>query len=281
MRVVSNYRHMLPINMVVIMITIFSQLVMTLIALGWTGSHPPARSGGSVSIDTNVILIYRDTVRIQPQTDFDLPVIMTEGYTVSAISLSLLFPDDYMEIKGIDLASGIQGYSLNIEDSMLIIAWSSLNPLIIEDNEVLLTIHAKALDLTGLEETLKLELGGVNEFADDSAQVIENVILQVPEIYYPIPEDTLTSSYLKIYPNPIKDFLWLEFYLESDSRVEISLSGISGEMLEPIVAGYYSKGFKLLKLSDFPYSKGVYLLRFEADDGEKTFSRNIKILSIK
>jgi hypothetical protein len=237
----------------------------------------------AVFVDTTVSLIYDDTLIVQSYSKFDLPVNMQVGSKISAISLGLFFPDNYLDITGMELTGVAQGYYFNVKDSLFFMAWSNITPIEITDNSPVITLHLKTLDLTGLTSTLKLELEVNSEFADESANVIDGVVLSIPEIMWPAPdpEDTLSGRYLKVYPNPFKENTIVEFYLESDSHVKITLCNVAGESLSPVTDASYAKGFHQLPVSAVKFSKGICLLKFEADDGVKSWKELIKVFPIR
>jgi hypothetical protein len=246
-----------------------------------------AASGTSVenkmNPDTTVSLVYHDTLIVQSYSKFDLPVNMKVGSKISAISLGLFFPDNYLDITGMELTGVAQGYYFNVKDSLFFMAWSNITPIEITENSPVITLHLKSLDLTGLTSTLKLELDVASEFADESANVIDGVILEVPEILWPAPdpEDTLSGRYIKVYPNPFKENTIVEFYLESDSHVKITLCNVAGESLSPVTDASYAKGFHQVPVSAVNFSKGICLLKFEADDGVKGWKELIKVFPIR
>jgi len=246
-----------------------------------------AASGTSVennmNPDTTVSLVYDDTLIVQSYSDFDVDVKIQSGKKISAISLGLFFSDQYLRVDSVILTGVAQGYFYSVNDSLVTLAWSNVVPIDIPDNGTLITLKMKSLDLTALASSLKFEVDVNSEFADESANVIDGVVLILPEIYWPAPdpEDTLSGKYVKVYPNPFKENTIVEFYLESDSHVKITLCNVAGESLSPFADASYAKGFHQVPVSVVNFSKGIYLLKFEADDGVKAWSALIKIMSIR
>jgi hypothetical protein len=231
--------------------------------------------------DTTVHLAYQDTVLILPDYPVVMPVIMSVGEEISAISIGLIFPEEFLRIDSMDLADGVKGYNYNVKDSLFTLAWSNVTPLVLNDGDTLLRLFMRTYDLAGLSGSIRIALTAGSEFADGAANIIPDVRLQSPELYYklPDPNDTTGNGYLKIFPNPFEDQSRIEFYLEAASSVRISLCNMLGETVAPLIDGHYDKGMHYVPLSAVNYAKGAYLLRFSSDDGldKKVMTRKILV----
>jgi hypothetical protein len=238
---------------------------------------------GVIHPDTTVSLVYEDSLVVLSYTDFTLPVKMAGDYNISAVSLGIYFPVDYIQITSVDLANGTQGFYYHISDSLFSLAWSSVNPIHVGDGGTILSLHMHSLDLSALQQPIFLKVDPASEFADETANVIDSVVLVIPEIVFPVtdPGDTLSGTYVKVFPNPITKSGLVEFYLESDSKVSITVCDQLGQTLAPISDAAYEKGFHQVPIPDIYLAKGIYLLKFEADNGEKKYIDVIKLMSIK
>jgi hypothetical protein len=201
---------------------------------------------------------------------------MKTGHDISAISLGFVFPEEYLEITGMEMAGGVQGYSYNVTDSLFQMAWSAVNPINIADNGMVISLEMRSKDLSDLDGTIRLELGATSEFADDSANIIENVVLQIPEISLPVP-DTM-SNFVKVYPNPFRDDAVVEFYLELECQVKIDICNAAGAYIMNVAEGSFPMGLHQVSLAAINFKKGVYILKFESNDGTRAESKLIKII---
>jgi hypothetical protein len=238
---------------------------------------------GSEKDGPTVSLIYNDTLSLPSYTEFDLQVRMKTGYEISAISLGFYYPREYLEIDSVILADIAQGVYSSDTNGLVIIAWSDINPISILDEGTILTLRMKTLDLSGLVGTIKLGLYESSEFADQSANVIEGVELEIPEIQYLKPDtlDTISGNHVKVYPNPFKDYTGIYFSLESDSKVRISFYDLAGMALGPADETDYTKGSYQLKPYSLDFPKGVYLLKFEIINEKESSVKLIKVIAIK
>jgi len=229
--------------------------------------------------DSSVSLVYKDTLVMPSLTEFRMPVIMKSGNEISAISLGFYYPEEYLEITGMELADSTHGFSYSATDGLFRMAWSDVNPIIIHDDEAIITLDIKSLDLTGLNGTIKFEIYELSEFADQSANVIEGVVLEIPEIKYLEPD---TNDFIAgIYPNPFDEYLSVNFFLERESKVKLSLFNMIGMQLKQIADATYPEGAHQVRISALDLSKGIYLLKFEINNEEESRSKVIKIMAIR
>lgn len=233
--------------------------------------------------DSSVSLVYKDTLVIPSLTEFNMPVIMKSANEISAISLGFYYPEEYLEITGMELADGRQGFSYSATDGLFSVAWSDVNPISISDEGTIITLRMKSLDLAGLTGTIKFGIYELSEFADSSANVIDGVVLEIPEIQYLAPDidDSLAGNYVYIYPNPFNDYTSINFYLKADSKVKISVFNVAGMKILQLPDATYTKGTHQVKLHAIDLSIGIYLLKFEINNEEQSSSKLIKIMSIR
>jgi hypothetical protein len=230
-----------------------------------------------------VSISYKDTLTIKSVTEFDLPVVLKTGHDIAAISLGLNYPQEYLEVTGVVLADSVQGFIYSAKDGLFTLAWSRIEPIIIADNETLLTLKLKSADLSLLTGTIKLTVDIASEFADQSANVIEAVMLEVPEIKYLIPEphDSVGGNYIEVYPNPFDDYTDINFFIKEESKVKITLFNLTGVSPYIITDADYPMGKYQRPLYGSDLAKGIYFLKFEIINPEKTNMKIIKIMSIR
>jgi hypothetical protein len=232
--------------------------------------------------DPAVSLAFKDTLTLPSNKEFDFAVKMKPASEISAISLGFYFPMEYLEIIDMELANGIQGYSFNVADSIFSMAWSSINPISLPENDTIIILKMKTLDISSLSNTIKLKLRENCEFADQSANVIEDVILEIPEIKFlaPNPQDTITGFSVRVFPNPFDDFMTVDFTLKIESKVKLSLYNPDGMEVRVWEEAVYPRGNHQVRLYGSDLSKGIYLLKFEIRNSQIDSSKIIKILSI-
>jgi hypothetical protein len=224
-----------------------------------------------------VSLTYKDTLTLPSFTAFNIPVKMQTGYEIAALTLGFYFPAAFLEVTGVEMANGIHGFNYNINDSVFLITWSDIIPVNMMDGDTIMTLQMKSLDLAGLRGTIKMRIDyEISEFADKSAQVIEDVVLEIPEIGYLLPDNDDPVGV--VYPNPFDDYAAINFYLKEESQVKISLFNMAGSALIKPVENTYQEGTHQYILQAIDFAKGIYLLKFEIRNSEGSSSKLIKIL---
>jgi hypothetical protein len=231
--------------------------------------------------DTTVSVIYQDTLILPSFIEFDLPVRMVTGHDISAIALGFYFPEEYLEILDVELSQVTSGYNYNIKDSLFRLVWSNVNPISIGNDDTLVVLKMKTLDLSSLAGTIRMELYELSEFADQNADIIEDVILEIPEIEYLRPDtiDTISGYYMDIFPNPFRDFTTIYFGLEEEGKVKISLFKPDGMKMMEDGWTIYPQGDHLYRIFGSDLAKGTYILKFELINPEGTSEKVVKIIS--
>lgn len=233
--------------------------------------------------ESGVSLTYRDTLILPSFVEFDLPVLMRPASRVSAIYTGFYYPDEFLEIDSVIVKKGIKGYHYGISDSLFILTWSDIKPVGISENDTLMVLKMKALDLSSLDETIRLELYEQSEFADSAANILDGITLEIPEIYFlfPDPEDTIYGTSVRIYPNPFKDHATVDISLKYESEIAFSLFTPEGIEIRQWPQEIYSEGIHQVFIYGADYAKGTYLLRFALKNQEGEFERVFKIISLR
>ncbi len=99
-----------------------------------------------------------------------------------AVSLGLIYPEEYMEITGAELLNTNGSAIFTAEDGLFRIAWADLNAANYAAGDEMLIINCEAKDLSQMQEPILVELYENSEFADPMAQVINDVTLSTPEL---------------------------------------------------------------------------------------------------
>jgi hypothetical protein len=89
--------------------------------------------------------------------------------------------------------------------------------------------------------------------------------LEIPSVVEP-PEPDGTSIYsvsnaVKIYPNPAKDFVRIEFNAPCDATIPVSISSIEGKTLYSTGIEAKNKAYFDINLNQLSLRSGIYLLR--------------------
>ncbi|HOY32301.1 MAG TPA: right-handed parallel beta-helix repeat-containing protein [Bacteroidales bacterium] len=248
-----------------------------MICLGDVNASYEPTGAKSSSVD----LIYEGVTNISSGVEFDLPVRLKTGMSAGAVSLGFLFPDNYLEILGVTMANGSTNVYWSAQNGLLLMAWCSTSPMIINNNEVVLTIRMKAKNLSGMSNGILLAVFPHSEFAYPDAQPAQGVMIAVPEIHSltTLANELNTGNFsVDVYPNPIKEQASIEFYLEKQSLVTIDLTDIMGRQIKTLTNTAYTEGKHVLNLDASYLSPGVYILRMICGRNSKSYSRMMRLV---
>jgi hypothetical protein len=157
--------------------------------------------------NSGVNLEHENSVSVNSFTEFDLPISISSGMNIGAISLGFYYPEEYLEILDIQMSDGSTSLFWSVENGLLKIAWCNLNSLNLNQDDVILTLKLKTKDIDEMINGIYLSLYGRSEFADESAVILQGVEIAVPVI------DSWTTSVntqefnsfgFNVYPNPLK-----------------------------------------------------------------------------
>jgi len=88
-------------------------------------------------------------------------------------------------------------------------------------------------------------------------------------------ELTIESYTLRNYPNPFNPTTMIEFSIQNDSKVELSIYNIKGQKVKQLIidqlsAGEHSVVWDGRDENNFPVGSGIYFYKLRVDDLEKT-----------
>ncbi|MBN3035145.1 MAG: right-handed parallel beta-helix repeat-containing protein, partial [Bacteroidales bacterium] len=218
---------------------------------------PTDGDGGSV------LLVYEGTQVIGSFSDFTVDVRIKEMIQAGAVSFGLLYPEEYMEVTGAQLLNTSGNVIFTAADGLTRIAWADLNPLTLQQDEVMIRLECQAKDLTGLLEPIYLELYPNTEFANPAGTVYQDVTLTVPglvTLMTAVPTRTLDGLWLaKNYPNPFNESTTISYNIPTDGHVSIRVMSLTGTEVALVVDDYQTGGSYTVDFSSTGLEPGIYL----------------------
>jgi hypothetical protein len=207
---------------------------------------------------------------------------MVTGHEVSAMTLGLYYDNELLALDSVIVNDIFFGHYSNITDSIFLIVWSNVNPVMISDYDTLFTLQMRSLDLSLFEGITEISLRPSSEFADPDAIEIDNILIEASAIQYrkPIPPDTNSGFSIKIGPNPFEEYTTVEFNLKLESQIRMLLYTPEGLKVREWEEKSYPKGAHQVRLYGCDYAKGVYIFTFEMKNPEGEAKKVIKIISI-
>ena len=225
-------------------------------------------------------LVLEGTLQVESNTEFEFPVRLKTGMQVGAISLGFYYPEQYLEIVGAKLANGYNDFSWTAVDGLFKMGWCDRNTLDVNDDEIVVILRMKAKDLSNLNVGIELEMYEDCEFADGLATPNNWQIVSIPTINAKAIgiDDGSKLVGLSVYPNPITLKSVIEFSLEKEGNVHISLLNSAGTFVKDLKNTELASGNHKVALDASNLKPGIYLLKIEITSNGQYSSDMIKVV---
>jgi hypothetical protein len=241
-------------------------------------SFTPAKSSNS-----SIVLEHSGILTVPSFTEFDLPVKLNPGMKAGAISLGFYYPQEYLEVVGVQLANGSTNFVYTAQDGLFRMAWNDLDAMLINDNENVVVLKLKSKDLTTLSGNIELELFEDSEFADGDGNAATGVVLAISDIRSNAigVDDPSAAIGLTVHPNPLNQKSVIDFSLSAAGNVKLSLINTLGKNIQTIADARFGSGNHQVELNAENLAQGIYLLKIEITGNGLTTSKMVKIVVSK
>jgi len=221
------------------------------------GSNIP---GASMKTDAINQLTDIESIVARKEQTISLPVHLQSAKEIGAIDLAISYPQELVSIQDVKTRHGEIIY--HAQNGILRIAWSELNPLLMNESNVLLTITVKTSSAFTDNERISFSVLPESELADESAIPVTDATFMIPEIYT---QKDHWDNYFRLYPNPNNGTFTLEIQpiqsLTFDVRLFNSLGVVVYQQLNIAAYGKYSTEIRSGNLAE-----GIYTLTVTGKD---------------
>ena len=221
------------------------------------GSNIP---GASMKTDAINQLTDIESIVAGKEQTISLPVHLQSAKEIGAIDLAISYPQELVSIQDVKTRHGEIIY--HAQNGILRIAWSELNPLLMNESNVLLTITVKTSSAFTDNERISFSVLPESELADESAIPVTNPTFMIPEIYT---QKDHWDNFFRLYPNPNNGTFTLEIQpIQSrtfDVRLFNSLGVAVYQQLNVAANGKYSTEIRSDNLPE-----GIYTLTVTGKD---------------
>ena len=210
-------------------------------------------------------LVNDGTMNVVTGQVFELPIRIAKANQFGAITLDLGYNPALVEVVEVETMEGMLS---NIANGTVSIAWSNLNPMVLADNDVVVTLKVKAIGEIASTETL-FSIGMNSEFADQSANVIEPVTLKS----FGVTTDPAALDYFLSTnrPNPFNTSTFIEYTMPETGKVRLSVLDMLGQELAVIVDETQTAGSYTVEFSAAGLATGVYIYKITVDGETRDF----------
>ena len=215
----------------------------------------------------SVLMVYEGSQVISSFTDFDLTISINDMINTGAISLGILYPEEYMSINEVELLNSNSNVIFTAENGMCRIAWADLNGMNLVSGDDLITLYCTAKDLSNLQEAIQLGLNENCEFADPTAQPFNEVTLSVPELTTLAVglNDRNENGFClsNNYPNPFDKSTTLHYIIPEAGQVILKVMDITGKIVAEPVNSHQSADEYFVEFSADGLEAGIYFYQLE------------------
>jgi hypothetical protein len=224
-------------------------------------SNIPNSNFKSLSVD----MITDGMMNVVNGQEFELPIRIDKADVFGAMTLHLDYNPAMIEVTDV---VAMEGMLSNISGNTVSIAWSNTNPMALADNDVVITLKAKAIgEIASTESALTVGYG--SEFADPTAKVIEPVTLKTFGVTTePAALDYFLSSNR---PNPFSTSTFIEYTMPETGKVKLSVLDMLGQELAVLVDATQNAGSYTVEFSAAGLATGVYLYKITVDGETRDF----------
>jgi hypothetical protein len=224
-----------------------------------TGDANRSNIPSSTKSAPDIAVVTDGVLNVTAGQEFELPIRIADANVFGAITLDLGYNPGLIEI--VDVVA-MEGMVTNVSKGNVSIAWSNVNPMVLAENSVVVTLKAKALGEISATEQM-FNVGLISEFADASAKVIEPVTLKTSGISTgPAPADYFLSANR---PNPFNDLTTITYTMPETGKVRLSVLDMLGQEIAVLVNATQSAGTYDVEFRPAGLATGVYIYKITVD----------------
>jgi hypothetical protein len=210
-------------------------------------------------------LVNDGTMNVVTGQVFSLPIRIAKASQFGAMTLNLEYNPSLIQVVDVNSVDGMLN---NVTSGNVSIAWSNLNPMVLADNDVVVTLKVKAIgEIASTESIFSIGMG--SEFADPTANVVEPVTLKSFGITTaPAALDYFLSANR---PNPFSTYTTIEYTMPETGKVKLSVLDMLGQEIAVLVDATQTAGSYSVDYSAAGLATGVYLYKITVDGETRDF----------
>ena len=230
--------------------------------------------------DNTIELMTEGQLMAESYQEYELPVNIKNAVEMGALTLYFDYPEEYLEIEDVVLAATGESLLFAATDGKLSTAWFSLQPVALAENDGLILIKVRTNDLSNIDEPLTFSLGAYSELADGTAQVLEDVVIAMPEIVTQTTglfDNVAEGVIMNVYPNPAKEICHVSYQLSEAGRVAVSVYNMMGEKVMDAANFRQEEGQHEIRLNTSALAAGMYCCRITFE-GESSWVKTTMLI---
>ncbi len=210
-------------------------------------------------------LVYDGTMNVVAGQEFELPIRVAKPMELGAVTLNLNYNANLIQVVDVNQISGMV---TNLSNGMVSVAWSSLNPMSLNDNDAILVLKVKALGEVNASQDL-FSISNGSELADAHANVYTDVKLKA----FGITTDPVATDYFLSYnrPNPFNTNTQIEYTMPENGKVKLSVMDLLGQTISVLVDASQSAGSYTVDFNGSKLAPGVYIYKIVVQGETRDF----------
>jgi len=212
-----------------------------------------------------ITLVNDGVINVTPGEMFDLPIRVADEVSLGAITLNLGYNSALLEVVEVN---AVEGALTNANSTNIAMAWSNVSPMVLNNNDAIVTLRLKALgEITSSDVLFTIETG--TEFADPNANVLDDVTLKS----FGISTDPVATEYFLSYnrPNPFSTTTQIEYTLPENGKVRLSVVDLLGQEISVLVNQTQSAGSYTVQYNAAGMAPGVYIYKITVEGESRDF----------
>jgi len=196
---------------------------------------------------------------------FELPIRVADAVSLGAITLNLGYNSALLEVVEVN---AVDGALSNTTSSNIALAWSNVSPMVLNNNDAIVTLRVKALGQITSSDVL-FTIGMETEFADPNANVLEDVTLKT----FGITTEPAATDYFLSYnrPNPFSTSTQIEYTLPESGKVRLSVVDLLGQELAVLINQTQTAGSYTVQYNAAGMAPGVYIYKITVQGETRDF----------
>ena len=240
------------------------------------GSNTPA---AGKTAQSTISLVPDGEMEILPGQEFELPIRIEQAAEVGAVSLVITYPSQDLSISNVTIKQGSLIYK--VTGNELRIAWSEIEPLLLNNRDALITLHLKAAQTLSSTKTLSFGLGSESELADGYGLPIPDVTLSSPMLKTGVSAGDEALGGVSVYPNPTGGEVKIEYQLNGACQLSVTITDVYGQLIRQQINTYTTGGTYNQQFDLSDVSAGVYMVKISCGTDGKETSRTLKLVKRK
>jgi hypothetical protein len=211
-------------------------------------------------------------ITVSPEGEFEVPVLVTGGDMISALSMNLYYDTDQLQLVSItsEEMQSFSGNNYNDENGDVLIGWDHPSGDAFTGEGTLMTLHFTSVVESGDSE---IDIEELMIFDEQLEPVTADGESGTVSLMTTAVEDLNLDHTISVSPNPFEDNLTINVNISSPQQLSVTFLDLTGRVLKTISTEKQSD--HILNVSDLNYA-GVIIAIIEGE----SFMETIRVVKI-